>query len=168
MYTRWYEAFQFVLYSICQFVLLGVSWSRIGHKTDHRLIDLGLVLVFAIPLLPLIREVWEYKANILQRHVPLYAIRYFTNISLLFGIVSFEYVIGHRFAAAPSLVMFLLYKLVVDDSVLDLCALFLAYTGSGLSTGSSAAEAHLPTFFLLSMGGVLCALVAVWRCLKKR
>ena len=80
-----------------------------------------------------------------------------------------EFARGDRFVEAPAVTLYLLIKLIMNDSVLDVTGVFIVYAASGPPSNTSlSAEPILPLFFLLCMLGVLFGLGIIRYHIKKR
>lgn len=169
MWTVRYLSVQSVLYSVGQFLLLFLSWYGLDSSEARPLsIYLSLIVVIGLPLLPLLRLLTRPESDHIITKWARPAHFLITAIFLC-GILSLEYVLGHRFSLVPSVILNLLFKLVMGDTILDILALFIAYTASAPVIAKPASlESLLPVLTMLALLGVVLGLAATWNQLTKR
>lgn len=126
---------------------------------------MAVIVVVALPLMPLLRELKAIKwPAYLAWHSQ---IHFFITGGFLCGVTYFEYAIQQRFRLAPAVVLHLLFKLVMGDSFLDISAVFLAYATASPAVASTASvEAVLPILTILALLGVIFILALAWRKVK--
>ena len=157
------------MYSIGQFLLLFLSWNGLKRSETRPLsINLSLIVVIGLPLLPFLRLVTRGEAGPINNQWTR-PVHFIITSMFLCGILCLEYVLGHRFALVPSVILNLLFKLVRGDTILDILALFIAYMASAPVIAKPVSlESLLPVLTLLALLGVVLGLAASWQQLTKR